>query len=349
MAQEEQYGNWLPFPQLPSTRTELHQSETYVLAGPSIPPLPLKTNLPISLHEDDDYDDGGFVTPKVPESKAMLSAAEKREDTENQNVVSTAESTHQRKLHIFILYVAVAICFALCAGLLSLVLIKHSAMSEELQALKLNYSEMLVGANADRQRELQRQRGSIETSREERIQEKVQGRRLFRRLQQSVWKSLDYIRKIMGKDISISEFQNITASICGWGRSLVPNSCPTKWAMKEKNCYYFSTEKKNWTDALWHCVNQESDLVSIWSDEEQSFLKDNLNASTHWLGMTDIETDGKWRWKEGNLHVSTAFWDKGEPERSQEKNCGIIQPNGRWSSAVCSLYHHWICKKKLIC
>ncbi|XP_062830016.1 CD209 antigen-like protein A isoform X3 [Anolis carolinensis] len=309
MAQEEQYGNWLPFPQLPSTRTELHQSETYVLAGPSIPPLPLKTNLPISLHEDDDYDDGGFVTPKVPESKAMLSAAEKREDTENQNVVSTAESTHQRKLHIFILYVAVAICFALCAGLLSLVLIKHSAMSEELQALKLNYSEMLVG----------------------------------------VWKSLDYIRKIMGKDISISEFQNITASICGWGRSLVPNSCPTKWAMKEKNCYYFSTEKKNWTDALWHCVNQESDLVSIWSDEEQSFLKDNLNALTHWLGMTDIETDGKWRWKEGNLHVSTAFWDKGEPERSQEKNCGIIQPNGRWSSAVCSLYHHWICKKKLIC
>ncbi|XP_042308323.1 CD209 antigen-like protein C [Sceloporus undulatus] len=197
------------------------------------------------------------------------------------------------------------------AGLLSLVLIKFSSVSEELQALNLNYSEMLM----------------------------------------RVWQDLDNIQeaqKIMERTVSnnFSELQDITASICGEGKSLVSRSCPTIWKMEGRNCYYFSAEKKNWTNALWHCINKKANLVSVWSDEEQEFLRDNLNNVTHWLGMTDIEREGKWKWKEGNLLVSTTFWDKGEPQMSHEKNCGIIQPNGTWASAVCSFHHHWICKKK---
>ncbi|KAH0629638.1 hypothetical protein JD844_011864 [Phrynosoma platyrhinos] len=114
------------------------------------------------------------------------------------------------------------------------------------------------------------------------------------------------------------------ASICGGGKSLVSHSCPTKWEMQGRYCYYFSSEKKNWTDALWHCINKKANLASVWSDEEQV----SLFASAM---------------------MGEVFWDKGEPQMSHEKNCGIIQPNGTWASAMCSLHHHWICKKKLIC
>ncbi|XP_020656069.3 hepatic lectin isoform X2 [Pogona vitticeps] len=293
MAMEAQYGNWLSDPETQSSSTELQPKGIYVCAG--APPFPLKTKelySPNSLENENDYDDASFVTPRVPQSQResserVISAVKEAgvmKSKEDPSVSKSTERKDQRSLHVIILYVLVAVCFVMWAGLLSLFLLKYTAISEELHTLKTNYSEKLI-----------------------------------------------------------------RASLCDNGNSSVFTSCPRGWEKEEENCYYFSKEKKNWTDAQWDCINRQSHLVSIWTDQEQGFVKDRLNNEIHWLGMTDLEEEGKWRWAEGDLLVSTAFWKIREPKKGAGKNCGIMHPHGTWGSDVCSLPYRWICKNKLIC
>ncbi|XP_061472653.1 CD209 antigen-like protein E isoform X2 [Rhineura floridana] len=323
----------------------------YVLAQPSAPPLPPKPDTPSSF-EDDDYDDAGVVTAMVSESQTTPSAPNEKRNMDNQKAlhprcgpwyssINALPSDHvtnssncvppdsdspqkksTRRFHVVVLYVLVTICCVMWAGLLFVILVKYSGISEELQAL----SEELQTLNFNQSEKLMRMR-----------------------------KDLDYVyttQRILERTASnnFSELQDITTSICSSGKSSISHSCPTNWKTEGHNCYYISTEKKNWTDALWYCIIHRAHLVSIWSDKEQGFLRDNIdNTMTYWLGVVHIESEGKWRWREGDLIVSTAFWDVGEPQTDDEKNCGIMHPNGTWASAVCSLPYQWICKKKLIC
>ncbi|XP_020656067.3 hepatic lectin isoform X1 [Pogona vitticeps] len=323
MAMEAQYGNWLSDPETQSSSTELQPKGIYVCAG--APPFPLKTKelySPNSLENENDYDDASFVTPRVPQSQResserVISAVKEAgvmKSKEDPSVSKSTERKDQRSLHVIILYVLVAVCFVMWAGLLSLFLLKYTAISEELHTLKTNYSEKLI----------------------------------------RVKKYEDYIGKMqivleMIPSNNYYKLKEIAASLCDNGNSSVFTSCPRGWEKEEENCYYFSKEKKNWTDAQWDCINRQSHLVSIWTDQEQGFVKDRLNNEIHWLGMTDLEEEGKWRWAEGDLLVSTAFWKIREPKKGAGKNCGIMHPHGTWGSDVCSLPYRWICKNKLIC
>ncbi|XP_015673802.1 CD209 antigen-like protein C [Protobothrops mucrosquamatus] len=145
-----------------------------------------------------------------------------------------------------------------------------------------------------------------------------------------------------------TETEDILESICSQRNITIAHSCPNSWKHQKKYCYYFSTEKTNWTNALQNCIIYNAYLVSISSDEEQGFLKNNPNrVDNYWLGMSDLE--GQWKWKDSDMLVGTSFWDQGEPSKDVNKNCGIMLSNGTWASAVCSVHNRWICKKRLIC
>ncbi|XP_032995615.1 CD209 antigen-like protein 2 isoform X2 [Lacerta agilis] len=363
-------------PRLPPTGSGMTTSQgIYTLARPAKPPLPPKpergctvpgpvsgcsgeideenqieleswkdgstVDSPNSFDDDDDYDDGGVATAMIPASQttpladrrgmdakkvvdpgygpsySSINALPSDEATSSSNCAPADAESPQRKesrrIHVFILYVLVVICFVMLSALLFLVLVKYSGLSEEMQALHFNQSEMLM----------------------------------------RVKKDLDYVQaaqKIMERTVSnnFSELQDVTEFICSSRNYSHP--CPEDWKTKEKNCYFISTEAKNWTDALWQCIHNRAYLVSIWSDDEQGFLRDNIHsAGTYWLGAAYNEKEGKWRWREGDLLISTAFWDIGQPQMGAEKECGVMQPNGTWASAVCSLPYRWICKRRLFC
>uniref|UniRef100_A0A3P8ZZ80 C-type lectin domain-containing protein n=1 Tax=Esox lucius TaxID=8010 RepID=A0A3P8ZZ80_ESOLU len=61
--------------------------------------------------------------------------------------------------------------------------------------------------------------------------------------------------------------------------------------------YYVSIEQNNWEFAKQDCLNRRATLVIINNEEEQKFLI-SLNIRT-WIGLSDIETKGTWRWVDG--------------------------------------------------
>lgn len=70
-----------------------------------------------------------------------------------------------------------------------------------------------------------------------------------------------------------------------------------------------------------------------------------------WIGLTDRETKGTWKWVDGTL-TTTGFWSPGEPNGAaidSTEDCAEVNgnnnPEKNWNDLRCSKRRHWICEK----
>ncbi|XP_074922830.1 C-type lectin domain family 4 member F-like [Chelonoidis abingdonii] len=127
------------------------------------------------------------------------------------------------------------------------------------------------------------------------------------------------------------------------------------WRFYGGNLYYFSQEKKSFDEAEQFCVSQDSHLTSISSEEEQEFLSSETQGEDHWIGLTDLGTEGSWRWVDGTEYragASRGFWVHDQPDNWDQgiggrEDCVHIYPVNRnfWNDANCTLPSRWICKQ----
>lgn len=125
---------------------------------------------------------------------------------------------------------------------------------------------------------------------------------------------------------------------------LAAETCPAGWTVFNSSCYFFSREAQSWVASWQSCRRAGADLVVIDTPEEQvsgvfsptrwcvggclagvwmvlilfcyakqNFLVKNITGNT-WIGLTDIETEGTWKWIDGNplingyLSPDYLFW-----------------------------------------
>ncbi|KAJ7991905.1 hypothetical protein DPEC_G00288710 [Dallia pectoralis] len=87
-------------------------------------------------------------------------------------------------------------------------------------------------------------------------------------------------------------------------------SCTEGWVSHGGKCYFFSTVSLNWTQSRDQCVSMDGHLVIINSEEEQEFLYSSTMDTTHWIGLNDLETEGRWLWVDNTPLKKTdaQFW-----------------------------------------
>jgi len=91
----------------------------------------------------------------------------------------------------------------------------------------------------------------------------------------------------------------------------------------------------------------------------QNFLRDK-NVEHVWLGASDLETEGEWKWLAGPLanqqfwrgdHLGSVVpgsfqnWRTGEPNNADNEDCAVISSNvpddtGAWNDALCEGVYH---------
>ncbi|XP_074061188.1 low affinity immunoglobulin epsilon Fc receptor [Macrotis lagotis] len=139
------------------------------------------------------------------------------------------------------------------------------------------------------------------------------------------------------------EFQSLKGTEC--------TNCPEDWELFQKKCYFFGKEPKTWPQAKYACISLQGRLVSIKSREEQNFLTQKANKKGSWIGLRDLDVEGKFIWMDGSS-LNYTYWSPGEPNNlGQGEDCVAMRAsNGRWNDAYCRGHQEsWICEKLVTC
>ncbi|CAH1773478.1 unnamed protein product [Owenia fusiformis] len=145
----------------------------------------------------------------------------------------------------------------------------------------------------------------------------------------------------------------------------LPTTCPHDFINSTEfgSCYkLFTVEPLSWIDALSHCQSMGANLATIESDEEQNFLKEQIqqknNLKYFWIGLNNLH--GYWSWStmpgqeneplgKDNYHSWNV--DEGQPENNNQ-HCAEMDAaksgrNYRWHDDHCMYKHTYICEMKL--
>ncbi|XP_063150072.1 hepatic lectin-like [Candoia aspera] len=122
-----------------------------------------------------------------------------------------------------------------------------------------------------------------------------------------------------------------------------------EWEYFDGGCYFFSYQQLIWHTAKGHCEEQHSELVVITNQYEQNFLQSRTRGERYWIGLSDDNVEGQWRWVD-NTDYRTSFknWKKGEPnDHGGGEDCAQIHEAGEWNDVPCNLKSFYVCKKPL--
>lgn len=94
----------------------------------------------------------------------------------------------------------------------------------------------------------------------------------------------------------------------------------------------------NWNDAKAFCESKNGKLAEVLSAEEQRAVEQLVKSGSYdyyWLGLTDQEKEGEFKWNSGNA-VGYTNWDSGEPNNSAEGEnyVMIYKSSGKWNDVL---------------
>ena len=95
--------------------------------------------------------------------------------------------------------------------------------------------------------------------------------------------------------------------------------------------------------------------MKIDSSEENNFIKTTFLAdgASYWIGLTDEETEGIWKWSDGSILAGFQKWHESQPSGKTLKNCGGIRMgsfllrnyDAEWHDNECEDRRGYICEK----
>jgi hypothetical protein len=121
--------------------------------------------------------------------------------------------------------------------------------------------------------------------------------------------------------------------------------CESGWKEFENACYKLYTTATTWFYARDSCLDQESHLASVHSDDEQNFIKTQITSSYDlWIGgkmgIFDLE------WEDGS-DLDYTHWHSGEP--NYDGDCVYMESSYsmEWCDYSCtdSYNKYYVCKK----
>ncbi|VDI24698.1 neurocan core protein [Mytilus galloprovincialis] len=129
-------------------------------------------------------------------------------------------------------------------------------------------------------------------------------------------------------------------------------TCQKDWIRYMGHCYLFVYKKVTWNTAKNECQHKGGYLVKVESAAENSWLILALNAEV-WIGLSDIRTEGQWRWTSDNTDTSFSYWLSHEPNGGHRENCVNIckalcgHNIYGWNDLPCNYQLGYVCEKQM--
>jgi len=112
------------------------------------------------------------------------------------------------------------------------------------------------------------------------------------------------------------------------------------------SCYLLSDSVSTWQAARELCQAWGGDLVEIGSAEENATLRERSDDDA-WLGATDQDSEGIFRWAGGGTLDYTA-WAAGQPDNYLGENCVELRAlDDAWNDVPCTSDKRALCERPL--
>ncbi|XP_051749100.1 uncharacterized protein LOC127512338 [Ctenopharyngodon idella] len=111
--------------------------------------------------------------------------------------------------------------------------------------------------------------------------------------------------------------------------------------------FFFSTSSvsKSWSESRQYCRDHGGDLAIIDTEEKQRHISSFITEPV-WIGLTDIENEGTWKWVD-NSPLNRGFWFTGEPNsfHGTNEDCVELMPTrdnvNNWNDLSCTDTRKW--------
>ena len=118
-------------------------------------------------------------------------------------------------------------------------------------------------------------------------------------------------------------------------------SCPEGWKMfasSDSKCYKASTsaDRLKFQDAIEKCQSLNAKLAEPMTEDENKNLATNFNANIrYWIGISDQETEGTFKYVSDSSVVGFISWGNGQPNDKWPKLDCTAFKNEKWNTANC--------------
>lgn len=128
---------------------------------------------------------------------------------------------------------------------------------------------------------------------------------------------------------------------------LAKYGCSLKLFKNKKAYLVCDTNQLTYNQAEIFCEKAQGKLVTIESEEENTFLTPFVAVSAY-IGFNDLSEEGVFKWLSGKEAVYTN-WNEGEPNDSAtNEDCGALYTNGKWNDLPCTRATSFICEDVII-
>ncbi|XP_037118919.1 low affinity immunoglobulin epsilon Fc receptor-like [Syngnathus acus] len=121
------------------------------------------------------------------------------------------------------------------------------------------------------------------------------------------------------------------------------------------------TTTNGWLGARYDCLLDRADLVSITTEDEEIFVKEQMGDKPFWIGLSNLKCNADWcdfsgeeklTWSDTAVTPTYANWDSRQKGSANDESCAYVnqgvddhsQP-GKWRHGSCRSSLAYMCKR----
>ncbi|XP_044065054.1 hepatic lectin-like isoform X1 [Siniperca chuatsi] len=126
--------------------------------------------------------------------------------------------------------------------------------------------------------------------------------------------------------------ENRYRHLCNFYSNLATNSslpvincteCPDKWLQVGDQCFFLITDKQDWSFSAQNCREMGGHLAILTTREQHEAVEKEGRRiagfyTNYWIGLTDIENEGDWKWVDNSTLTNPYILERGEIRARQQ-------------------------------
>ena len=145
------------------------------------------------------------------------------------------------------------------------------------------------------------------------------------------------------ESLIVKYFSKLKVRVGADGETTYPEDC----TFYDGHLFKMYTEPKTWKDAKKACQAIGGHLATSTSAEKNEFLASLADGATVWLGGTDAQEEGNWKWVTGE-EWSYTNWYPGNPDNAYAEGQHYLVLNyktkGKWDDSGAASTRGYICE-----